>query len=42
MGIMVIDIDTLLEATLDLTTENSLFLMKQVEIDKLLDKTQDW
>ncbi|GHI00912.1 hypothetical protein [Neobacillus kokaensis] len=42
MGTKVIDIDTLLEATLDLTTENSAFMMKQVEIDKLLDNTQDW
>ncbi|WP_285879621.1 hypothetical protein [Neobacillus mesonae] len=42
MGTMIIDIDTLLEATLDLTTENNSFKMKNVEIDKLLDNTQDW
>lgn len=42
MGTMIIDIDTLLDATVDLTSENNGFLVKTVEIDKLLDNTKNW
>ncbi|WP_281288071.1 hypothetical protein [Bacillus rubiinfantis] len=42
MGMKLIDIDTLLESTFDLTSENLYYFVKQVEIDMLLDRTKDW
>lgn len=42
MGRLIIDIDTVLEATLDLATGNNTFILKQVEIDKLLENTENW
>jgi hypothetical protein len=41
MGMVVIDIDKLLDATADLTSEKN-YKMKPVEIDKLLENTKDW
>jgi hypothetical protein len=41
MGIVLIDIDKLLEATSGLTSEKT-NNVKKVEIDQLLDKTRDW
>ncbi|WML48129.1 hypothetical protein RCG23_23085 [Neobacillus sp. PS3-34] len=38
-----IDIDQLLEATINIETENqSVFIVNDVEIDQLLDRTRDW
>ncbi|WP_277398402.1 hypothetical protein [Neobacillus citreus] len=42
MGTLLIDIDKLLEATSDLTSEKNIGKLKPVEIDKLLDCTKDW
>lgn len=42
MGTLLIDIDKLLEATSDLTSEKNIGKLKLVEIDKLLDRTKDW
>jgi hypothetical protein len=42
MGTVLIDIDKLLEATSNLTTEKNNNKIKKVEIDLLLDKTRDW
>ncbi|WP_285289902.1 hypothetical protein [Bacillus sp. ISL-75] len=42
MGIVIIDIDKLLEATSNLTSEKSNNKMKKVEIDLLLENTRDW
>jgi hypothetical protein len=42
MGNVLIDIDKLLEATTDLTSEKSNYKVKKVEIDKLLEKTENW
>lgn len=42
MGMIMIDIDKLLDATADLTAEKSNNKIYQVEIDKLLDSTKDW
>jgi hypothetical protein len=42
MGYTLIDIDKLLESTLDLTPENNSNKLKAIEIDQLLDSTRDW
>ncbi|MEH7120223.1 hypothetical protein V7128_22785 [Neobacillus vireti] len=42
MGTLLIDIDKLLEATSDLTSEKNNCKVKKVEIDQLLEKTQNW
>jgi hypothetical protein len=42
MGNGLIDIDKLLEATSDLTSEKNSTKVKKVEIDKLLDYTRNW
>jgi len=42
MGTLLIDIDKLLEATSDLTSEKNNSKVKKVEIDQLLEKTQNW
>jgi hypothetical protein len=42
MGNVVIDIDKLLEATSDLTSEKNSYKVKKVEIDQLLENTRDW
>ena len=42
MGIIKIDIDKLLESTVDLTSENNSFKLKQIEIDQLLEQTREW
>ncbi|MEH7181203.1 hypothetical protein [Neobacillus vireti] len=42
MGTIKIDIDKLLEKTANLTSEKIINKLKKIEIDKLLDQTQDW
>ncbi|MEH7416630.1 hypothetical protein FB550_11922 [Neobacillus bataviensis] len=42
MGIKLIDIDKLLEATSDLTSEKNNNKVKKVEIDQLLENTRNW
>ncbi|MFP5115140.1 hypothetical protein ACSU64_22555 [Bacillaceae bacterium C204] len=42
MGIVLIDIDKLLEATSNLTSEKNNQKVKKVEIDLLLENTRDW
>jgi hypothetical protein len=42
MGNVLIDIDKLLEATSDLTSEKNNYKVNKVEIDQLLEKTQNW
>ena len=42
MGTIVIDIDKLLESTANLTSEKNINKLKRIEIDNLLDQTQDW
>jgi len=42
MGNTVIDIDKLLESTLDLTSEKTNYKVKAIEIDQLLESTRDW
>jgi hypothetical protein len=42
MSIVLIDIDKLLEATTNLTSEKSIHNVKKVEIDQLLENTRDW
>nr|WP_282599546.1 hypothetical protein [Priestia megaterium] len=42
MGTVIIDIDKLLEATSNLTSEKSNNKIKMVEIDLLLENTRDW
>jgi hypothetical protein len=42
MGIVIIDIDKLLESTSDLTSEKSNLKVFTVEIDQLLESTSDW
>lgn len=42
MGIIKIDIDKLLESTVDLTSENNNLKSKQIEIDQLLERTREW
>jgi hypothetical protein len=42
MGTVIIDIDKLLEATSNLTSEKSNNKIKKVEIDLLLENTRDW
>jgi len=42
MGIKLIDIDQLLEATSDLTSEKNNNKVKKVEIDQLLENTRNW
>ncbi|WP_272928126.1 hypothetical protein [Bacillus sp. USDA818B3_A] len=42
MGIQLIDIDKLLEATSDLTSEKNNNKVKNVEIDQLLENTRNW
>ncbi|MFJ5715276.1 hypothetical protein [Neobacillus sp. NPDC093127] len=42
MGIVLIDIDKLLEATTNLTSEKNIHNVKKVEIDQLLENTRDW
>jgi len=42
MGMIMIDIDQLLENTSDLTSEKNKPKMKPIEIDQLLEKTRDW
>jgi hypothetical protein len=37
-----IDIDKLLENTLDLTSEKNSHKLLVIEIDQLLDRTRDW
>jgi hypothetical protein len=39
---VMIDIDKLLETTLDLTSEKGSNKIKTIEIDQLLEKTRDW
>lgn len=41
MGTIMIDIDKLLEKTANLTSEKITNKLKKIEIDKLLDQTQD-
>ncbi|WML31043.1 hypothetical protein RCG24_03880 [Neobacillus sp. OS1-32] len=38
---LLIDIDTLLDATINLTADGKGFSMEQIEIDRLLDCTED-
>ena len=42
MGTVLIDIDKLLEATSNLTSEKNNQKVKKVEIDLLLENTRDW
>jgi hypothetical protein len=42
MGMILIDIDKLLETTSDLTSEKNYPKIKTIEIDQLLEKTRDW
>jgi hypothetical protein len=42
MGTVVIDIDKLLESTLDLTSAKGSNKLKAIEIDQLLESTRDW
>ncbi|WHX98861.1 hypothetical protein [Neobacillus sp. DY30] len=42
MGTIMIDIDKLLEKTANLTSEKCINKLKTIEIDKLLEQTQDW
>ncbi|WP_303046827.1 hypothetical protein [Bacillus sp. MRMR6] len=43
MGVVLIDIDKLLESTTDLTSEKNVTNQKApIEIDQLLDRTRDW
>ncbi|MED1467808.1 MULTISPECIES: hypothetical protein [Bacillaceae] len=42
MGIILIDIDKLLESTSDLTSEKNSYKIKPIEIDQLLEKTREW
>ena len=42
MGTVLIDIDKLLEATSNLTSEKNKHIVKKVEIDLLLENTRDW
>jgi hypothetical protein len=42
MGNKLIDIDKLLEATSDLTSEKNNNKVKKVEIDQLLENTRNW
>ncbi len=42
MGTVLIDIDKLLEATSNLTSEKNNHIVKKVEIDLLLENTRDW
>jgi hypothetical protein len=42
MGTTVIDIDKLLESTLDLTSAKGSNKIKSIEIDQLLESTRDW
>lgn len=42
MGIVIIDIDKLLEATSGLTSEKNNYKVHDVEIDQLLENTRDW
>jgi hypothetical protein len=42
MGIVIIDIDKLLEATSSLTSEKNGYKVQTVEIDQLLENTRDW
>ncbi|MEC1525064.1 hypothetical protein P9D43_23955 [Neobacillus niacini] len=42
MGTTMIDIDKLLEKTANLTSEKIKSKLKKIEIDKLLDQTQEW
>jgi hypothetical protein len=44
MGIVIIDIDKILESTtaIDLTSEKNSYKIKNIEIDQLLERTRDW
>ncbi|WP_257000286.1 hypothetical protein [Neobacillus jeddahensis] len=42
MGNILIDIDKLLEATSELTSEKNSHMVKMVEIDQLLENTREW
>jgi hypothetical protein len=42
MGLIIVDIDKLLESTADLTSEMNGNKLKQIEIDQLLERTRDW
>jgi len=42
MGTVLIDIDKLLEATSNLTSEKNNNIVKKIEIDLLLENTRDW
>lgn len=42
MGLVIVDIDKLLESTADLTSETNGNKLKQIEIDQLLERTRDW
>ncbi|WP_338447744.1 hypothetical protein R4Z09_15950 [Niallia oryzisoli] len=37
-----IDIDKLLESTMDLSLENNSITLKKFEIDQLLEQTREW
>jgi hypothetical protein len=42
MGTKIIDIDKLLDSTANLTSDKYINKLKKIEIDKLLEQTQDW
>lgn len=42
MELMKLDIDQLLEATSFISDDDFFYNIKKIEIDNLLDKTQDW
>jgi len=41
-NVILIDIDKLLEATTDLTSEKNNYKVNTVEIDQLLENTRNW
>jgi hypothetical protein len=42
MGLQTKDIDKLLEATVDIEDTDCCFMLLEIDIDQLLDRTQDW
>jgi len=42
MRLIPTDIDKLLEATEEMADDNLGYMIRQIEIDKLLELTQDW
>ncbi|GLB60693.1 hypothetical protein [Cytobacillus sp. NCCP-133] len=42
MRLVQMDIDQILEATLEIAEDDLGYLIRQVEIDSLLERTQDW